>query len=75
MGNITLFEKLRSMQILNQDNTPKQEQINNGNFKVIVKYINDKVGNKTVTLTTGKGLVYLAKKNGKQIKYKENANH
>lgn len=61
-GNITLFEKLRSMQILNQDNMPKQEQINNGNFKVIVKYINDKVGNKTVTLTTGKGLVYLAKK-------------
>lgn len=66
-GNITLFEKLRNMQILNQDNTPKQEQINNGNFKVIVKYINDKVGNKTVTLTTGKGLVYLAKKFNTQI--------
>lgn len=66
-GNITLFEKLRSTQILNQDNTPKQEQINNGNFKVIVKYINDKVGNKTVTLTTGKGLVYLAKKFNTEI--------
>lgn len=66
-GNITLFEKLRNMQILNQDNTPKQEQINNGNFKVIVKYINDKIGNKTVTLTTGKGLVYLAKKFNTEI--------
>lgn len=61
-GNITLFEKLRAMQILNSDNTPKQEQINNGNFKVVVKYINDKVGSKTVTLTTGKGLIYLAKR-------------
>lgn len=66
-GNITLFEKLRNMQILNQDNTTKQEQINNGNFKVIVKYINEKVGNKTVTLTTGKGLVYLAKKFNTEI--------
>lgn len=66
-GNITLFEKLRSMQILNLDNTPKQEQINNGNFKVVVKYINEKVGNKTVTLTTGKGLVYLAKKFNTEI--------
>ena len=43
-GNITLFEKLRGMQILNLDNTPKQEQINNGNFKVVVKFINEKVG-------------------------------
>lgn len=66
-GNITLFEKLRSMQILNLDNTPKQKQINNGNFKVVVKYINEKVGNKTVTLTTGKGLVYLAKKFNTEI--------
>lgn len=66
-GNITLFEKLRNMQILNLDNTPKQEQINNGNFKIIVKYINEKVGNKTVTLTTGKGLVYLAKKFNTEI--------
>ena len=61
-GNITLFEKLRSMQILNLDNTPKQEQINSGNFKVVVKFINEKVGNKAVTLTTGKGLLYLARK-------------
>ena len=61
-GNITLFEKLRSMQILNLDNTPKQEQINSGNFKVVVKFVNEKVGNKAVTLTTGKGLLYLARK-------------
>ena len=66
-GNITLFEKLRGMQILNLDNTPKQEQINNGNFKVVVKFINEKVGNKTVTLTTGKGLVYLARKFNTEI--------
>lgn len=38
-GNITLFEKLRNMQILNQDNTPKQEQINNGNFNQVKKLI------------------------------------
>lgn len=66
-GNITLFEKLRAMQILNQDNTPKQEQINSGHFKVVVKFINEKIGNKTVTLTTGKGLVYLAKKFNTEI--------
>ena len=66
-GNIKLFEKLRAMQILNQDNSPKQEQINNGNFKVVVKFINEKVGNKTVTLTTSKGLVYLAKKLNTEI--------
>ena len=28
----------------------------------VVKHINDKIGNKPVTLTTSKGLVYLAKK-------------
>lgn len=61
-GNITLFEKLRTMQVLNQDNTPKQEQVNNGNFKVVVKFVNEKVGSRPVTLTTGKGLVYLARK-------------
>lgn len=66
-GNIKLFEKLRAMQILNLDNSPKQEQINNGNFKVVVKFINEKVGNKPVTLTTSKGLVYLAKKLNTEI--------
>ena len=66
-GNIKLFEKLRAMQILNLDNSPKQEQINNGNFKVVVKFINEKIGNKPVTLTTSKGLVYLAKKLNTEI--------
>lgn len=66
-GNITLYEKLRNLQILNKDNSPKQEQINNGNFKVVVKFINDKVGSRPVTLTTGKGLVYLAKKFNAEI--------
>ena len=66
-GNITLYEKLRAMQILNSDNSPRQEQINAGHFKVVVTYINDKVGHKPVTLTTGKGLVYLAKKLNTEI--------
>lgn len=66
-GNIKLFELLRSMNILNHDNTPKQEQVNNGNFKVIVKYVNEKVGSKPVTLVTGKGIVYLSKRMDTQI--------
>ena len=61
-GNITLYKKLRAESILNSDNTPKQEQINNGNFKVVVKFINEKLGNKPVTLVTSKGIIYLAKK-------------
>ena len=66
-GNIKLFERLRAEGILNLDNTPKQEQVNNGNFKVVVKYVNEKIGNKVVTLVTGKGLVYLAKRFGTEI--------
>lgn len=61
-GNIKLFELLRNNGILNSDNSPRQEQINAGHFKVVVKFINETVGNKPVTLTTGKGLVYLAKR-------------
>lgn len=66
-GNIKLFERLRNEGILNADNTPRQEQINAGHFKVVVKFINEEVGNKSVTLTTGKGLVYLAKKFNTEI--------
>lgn len=66
-GNITLFALLRNKGILNSDNSPRQEQINAGRFKVVVSFINDKVGNKPVTLTTGKGLVYLAKTLGTDI--------
>lgn len=61
-GNIKLFEVLRNEGILNSDNSPRQEQINAGHFKVVVKFINDTVGHKPVTLTTGKGLVYLARR-------------
>lgn len=61
-GNIKLYEKLRNEGILNRDNTPKQEQVNSGHFKVVLKYVSDSVGNKPVTLTTSKGLVYLARK-------------
>lgn len=66
-GNIKLFEHLRNAQILNKDNTPKQEHINAGHFKTVVKFVNEKVGNKSVTLVTGKGLVYLAKKFNAEI--------
>ena len=66
-GNIKLYERLRSEGILNSDNSPKQEQVNNGHFKVVVKFVNEKVGNKPVTLTTGRGLVYLAKRFNTQI--------
>ena len=61
-GNIKLYERLRGEGILNSDNSPKQEQVNAGHFKVVVKFVNEKVGNKPVTLTTGRGLVYLAKR-------------
>ena len=61
-GNIKLYERLRKEGILNADNSPRQDQINAGHFKVVAKFINDTVGSKPVTLTTGKGLVYLAKK-------------
>ena len=66
-GNIKLYERLRSEGILNSDNSPKQEQVNAGHFTVVVKFVNEKVGNKPVTLTTGKGLVYLAKRFNTQI--------
>lgn len=66
-GNIKLYEKLRSEGILNKDNSPKQEQINSGHFKVVVRFVNEKIGNKPVTLVTGKGLVYLARKLNTEI--------
>ena len=66
-GNIKLYERLRGEGILNADNSPKQEQVNAGHFKVVVKFVNEKIGNKPVTLTTGRGLVYLAKRFNTQI--------
>lgn len=66
-GRTKLFEKLRGLGLLDGNNTPMQEQVNSGHFKVVVKYVNEQVGNKAVTLTTGKGLVYLAKKFNTEI--------
>ena len=66
-GNIKLYERLRGEGILNADNSPKQEQVNAGHFKVVVKFVNEKIGNKPVTLTTGRGLVYLSKRFNTQI--------
>lgn len=61
-GRNTLNDKLKQMGLLLASGEPYQDQINAGHFKVIVKHVNDYVGNKPVTLTTGKGLVYLAKR-------------
>lgn len=66
-GDKTLYKVLIEQGILNQDKSPRQEQANAGRFKVVIKHINDFVGNKPVTLTTGKGLVYLAKKFNTEI--------
>ena len=65
-GNKTLFSKLREMNVLNGDNSPRQEQVNSGHFKVVVKSVSN-IGNVPVTLTTGKGLVYLAKRFNTEI--------
>lgn len=59
-GNKTLYKKLIEMNILNIDHSPKENQRKAGRFKVVVKFVNGMVGNKIVTLVTGKGLVYLA---------------
>lgn len=61
MGGQRFFANLRQMGILNADNTPRQTQINNGNFRVYVKFVNQYVGTRYVTLVTNKGLMYLAK--------------
>ena len=61
-GNIKLYERLRKEGFLNRDNSPTQKQLEAGNFKVVIKYVNEVVGSKSVTLTTSKGLVYLARK-------------
>lgn len=65
-GNKTLFSKLREMNVLNGDNSPRQEQVNSGHFKVVVKSVSN-IGNVPVTLTTGKGLIYLAKRFNTEI--------
>ena len=60
-GNIKLFERLRNEGLLNLDNTPRQEQVNQGNFKVVVKYVNEKIGNKVSNKCTGNSGGYRCK--------------
>ena len=65
-GNKTLFAKLRSLEILDKNNIPKQDFVNRGYFSVVTKPIpmGDSIVNKTVTRVTSKGLDYIAKKLG-----------
>lgn len=65
-GRNRLFVELRKMEILKNNNEPYQNQIDEGHFITIVKTV-DNGENKLVTLTTSKGLVYLAKKFNAQI--------
>ena len=62
LGRNNFIEFLKDKKILMENGEPYQSQIQTEHFKTIVSFINDKVGNKSVTLTTGKGIVYLAKK-------------
>lgn len=65
-GRNTLFNKLKDMKLLFKNNEPYQEYVNSNYFKVITKVCEDKE-NHSVTLVTGKGLVYLAKKFNTEI--------
>ena len=64
-GRNTLNDKLKEMKIFMQSGEPYQEYISTGHFKVVTKHT--PIGLKTVTLATGKGLVYLAKKLAAEI--------
>lgn len=65
-GNKTLFAKLRSLEILDKNNIPKQDFVNRSYFSVVTKPIpmGDSIVNKTVTRVTSKGLDFIAKKLG-----------
>lgn len=65
-GRNTLFNKLKDMHLLSDHNEPYQDQIDAEHFKVVTKLCNDGQ-NHLVTLVTGKGLVYLAKKFNTEI--------
>ena len=62
LGRNNFIDFLKHEKILMDNGEPYQNQSQAEHFKTIVSFINDKVGNKSVTLTTGKGIVYLAKK-------------
>lgn len=68
-GNKKLFEKLKALGFLNMDNSPRQQYVNDGTFITVVKYINEHVGNKTVTLVTSSGLIKLAKRLGVEVDF------
>jgi pyridoxine kinase len=65
----SIIEKLKALGFLNMDNSPRQQYINDGSFITIVKYINEHVGNKTVTLVTSSGLIKLAQKLGVEVDF------
>lgn len=68
-GNKKLFEKLKALGFLNMDNSPRQQYVNDGTFITVVKYINEHVGNKTVTLVTSSGLIKLAERLGVEVDF------
>ena len=65
-GNVTLFKKLRDLNLLDKNNIPLQEYVNRGYFTVITKPIvkGSVSENKLVTRVTAKGVDYIAKKLG-----------
>lgn len=65
MGRNNLFKKLREEHILMKDNTPYQEYVNRGYFKIKEGNFTTNTGNIKITkttYTTQVGLVYLQKK-------------
>ena len=60
LGRNNFIDFLKGKHILMENGEPYQNHTEH--FKTVIKFINEQVGNKPVTLTTGKGLVYLAKK-------------
>lgn len=67
LGRNNFIDFLKHENILMENGEPYQNQIQAEHFKTIITFINDKVGNKSVTLTTSKGIVYLAKKFNAEI--------
>jgi len=64
-GQNRLFAWLRGQRILMSDNTPYQEYLDRGYFRVIEQVWTDRQGNQhptTKTLVTGRGLIWLQKR-------------
>lgn len=64
-GRNRLFEKLRDLDVLMDNNLPRQEQLDLGRFKVVQQVFRKKGHQHSTmsckTLVTGKGMTYLAK--------------